>query len=92
MVPAGFRWRALRKDLITGHVDPLARDEQFRLMAALRRFDRPSGMTVLCIDTKREELLGTWSDRAMLHYRRATRLRLRFSPLGDGRANAPRGL
>jgi hypothetical protein len=56
---AGFRRRALRKELITGHVDPQARDAQFRFIAALRRLARLRGIPVLCIDTKKKELLGT---------------------------------
>jgi hypothetical protein len=49
---AGFRRRALRKELITGVVDPTARDEQFRHIAALRRLARRRGIPVFSIDTK----------------------------------------
>jgi hypothetical protein len=55
---AGFRRRALRKELITGDVDPQERDQQFRYIAALRRRARARGIAVLCIDTKKKELLG----------------------------------
>jgi hypothetical protein len=56
---AGFRRRALCKELITGHVDPHARDQQFRYIAALRRLARQRGIPVLSIDTKKKEPLGT---------------------------------
>ena len=56
---AGFRRRALRKELITGVVDPTAREEQFRHIAALRRLARRRGIPVFSIDTKKKELLGT---------------------------------
>jgi hypothetical protein len=56
---AGFRRRALRKELITGAVDPHARDRQFRHIAALRRLARHRGIPVLSIDTKKKESLGT---------------------------------
>jgi Rhodopirellula transposase DDE domain len=56
---AGFRRRALRKELITGHVDSHARDQQFRSIAALRRLARQRGIPVLSIDTKKKEPLGT---------------------------------
>ncbi|MFB1490692.1 MULTISPECIES: ISAzo13 family transposase [unclassified Thiocapsa] len=56
---AGFRRRALRKELITGVVDPTARDEQFRHIAALRRLARRLGIPVFSIDTKKKEVLGT---------------------------------
>ena len=55
---AGYRRRALRKELITGHVDPLARDGQFRHIDALRRQAHAAGNPVLCVDTKKKELLG----------------------------------
>ena len=58
---AGFRRRALRKELITGVVDPTAREEQFRHIAALRRLARRRGIPVFSIDTKKKELLGTLS-------------------------------
>ena len=56
---SGFRRRALRKELITGDVDPQARDSQFRHIAALRRLALQRGIPVLCIDTKKKEPLGT---------------------------------
>jgi Rhodopirellula transposase DDE domain len=56
---AGFRRRALRKELITGRVDPQARDQQFRYIAELRRQARERGLPVLSIDTKKKELIGT---------------------------------
>jgi hypothetical protein len=56
---AGFRRRALRKELITGAVDPQQRDAQFRRIAALRRLARQRGVPVFSIDTKKKELLGT---------------------------------
>ena len=55
----GFRRRALRKELITGQVDPQERDRQFRHIAALRRLARQRGIPVLSIDTKKKEPLGT---------------------------------
>jgi hypothetical protein len=56
---AGFRRRALRKELITGQVDPRERDQQFRHIGALRRLARLRGVPVFSIDTKKKELLGT---------------------------------
>ncbi|MEA3276580.1 MAG: ISAzo13 family transposase [Pseudomonadota bacterium] len=56
---AGFRRRALCKELITGQVDPQARDRQFRHIAALRRLAHQRGIPVLSIDTKKKEPLGT---------------------------------
>lgn len=55
---AGFRRRSLRKELITGHVDPEARDQQFLHINALRKEARREGIPVLCVDTKKKELLG----------------------------------
>lgn len=55
---AGYRRRSLRKELITGHVDPHARDRQFRFIDALRRQAHARGNPVLCVDTKKKELLG----------------------------------
>jgi hypothetical protein len=59
---AGYRRRSLRKELITGHVDPHERDRQFRHIDALRRQARADGNPVLCVDTKKKELLG-WLHR-----------------------------
>jgi hypothetical protein len=56
---SGFRRRSLRKELITGNVDPQARDSQFRYIAALRRLAHQRGIPALCIDTKKKEPLGT---------------------------------
>lgn len=56
---AGFRRRALCKELITGQVDPHERDLQFRHIAALRRMAHQHGIPVLSIDTKKKEPLGT---------------------------------
>ena len=50
---AGFRRRALCKELITGAVDPRARDRQFRHIAALRRSAARRGIPVLSIDIKK---------------------------------------
>jgi hypothetical protein len=55
---AGFRRRSLCKALITGHVDPHERDQQFRHIDALRRQAHAHGNPVLCVDTKKKELLG----------------------------------
>jgi hypothetical protein len=55
---AGYRRRSLRKELITGHVDPQERDRQFRHIDALRRQAHACGNPVLCVDTKKKELLG----------------------------------
>jgi hypothetical protein len=55
---AGYRRRALRKELITGRVDPQARDDQFRHIDALRRSAHAGNNPVLCVDTKKKELLG----------------------------------
>jgi hypothetical protein len=55
---AGYRRRSLRKELLTGYVDPHERDQQFRYIDTLRRRARASGIPVLCVDTKKKELLG----------------------------------
>ena len=44
--------------IITGHVDPQERDQQFRHIDALRRQAQAGGNPVLCVDTKKKELLG----------------------------------
>jgi hypothetical protein len=59
---AGYRRRSLRKELITGHVDPQERNQQFHHIDALRRHARAHGNPVLCVDTKKKELLG-WLHR-----------------------------
>ena len=58
LVQAGYRRPSLRKELITGQVDPHQRDQQFRHIDALRRQARARGNPVLCVDTKKKELLG----------------------------------
>jgi hypothetical protein len=55
---AGYRRRSLRKELITGYVDPYERDQQFRNINALRHKARANGNPVLCVDTKKKELIG----------------------------------
>ena len=67
LAQAGFRRRSLRKELLTGHVDPHERDQQFRHIAALRRLARARGIAVLCIDTKKKELLGTLHRRGQCY-------------------------
>ena len=67
LAQAGFRRRSLRKELITGQVDPQERDQQFRHIAALRRNARAQGIAVLSIDTKKKELLGTLHRRGQCY-------------------------
>jgi hypothetical protein len=55
---AGYRRRSLRKELITGQVDPRERDQQFRYIDALPRLARRRGIPVLSADTKKKKLLG----------------------------------
>ena len=55
---AGYRRRSLRKELITGYADANERDQQFRHIEALRRQAHARGNPVLCVDTKKKELLG----------------------------------
>jgi hypothetical protein len=55
---AGYRRRCLRKELITGHVDPHQRDQQFRHIHELRLRAHAQGTPVLCVDTKKKEKLG----------------------------------
>jgi hypothetical protein len=55
---AGYRRRSLCKELTTGHVDPVERDQQFRNIDAMRRHSRELGIPVLCVDTKKKEMLG----------------------------------
>ncbi len=55
---AGYRRRSLRKELITGKVDPDQRDQQFRHIDVLRRRAHAQGNPVLCVDTKKKEVLG----------------------------------
>jgi hypothetical protein len=55
---AGYRRRAMRKELIIGHVDPQERDQQFQFIAQQRRERHARGAPVLCVDTKQKERLG----------------------------------
>ena len=55
---AGYRRRSRRKELSTAHVDPHERDQPFRPIDALPRQAPGRGNPVLCVDTKKEELLG----------------------------------
>lgn len=64
---AGYRRRSLRKELITGTVDPCERDEQFRYINVLRRLARRRGIPVLCVDTKKKELLGSLHRRGQCY-------------------------
>jgi hypothetical protein len=64
---AGFRRRALRKELITGQVDPLERDRQFRYIGALRRLAGRCAIPALSVDTKKKELLGTLHRRGQCY-------------------------
>ena len=54
----GFRKRSLRKELITGHVDPQERNAQFEYIATLKRSFQAKGLPVFSVDTKKKELLG----------------------------------
>ena len=64
---AGYRRRSLRKELITGHVDPHERDRQFRYIDTLRRQARERGVPVLCVDTKKKEWLGALHRRGQCY-------------------------
>ncbi len=64
---AGYRRRRLRKELVTGHVDPEERDRQFRKIDAVRRQARARGVPVLCVDTKKKESLGNLSRRGQCY-------------------------
>ncbi len=55
---AGYRRRSLRKELLTGDVDPHERDQPFRYLDTLRRQAQAHGIPVLCVDTKKKEMLG----------------------------------
>ncbi len=55
---AGFRKLKLRRELITGYVDPVERNEQFEHLAALRERYHERGLPVFNVDTKKKELLG----------------------------------
>lgn len=55
---AGYWRRALGKAPITGRVEPLARDGQFRHIDVLCCQAHAAGNPVLRVDTKRNELLG----------------------------------
>ncbi|WP_369613623.1 ISAzo13 family transposase [Marichromatium sp. PS1] len=56
---AGFRRRKLRKELITGVVDSVERDEQFRSIDTRRRLALAQGLPVFSVDTKKKEPLGS---------------------------------
>lgn len=56
---AGFRRRRLRKELITGEVDPYERDRQFCHIATLRHKAHAQGNPMLSVDTKKKEAIGT---------------------------------
>jgi len=71
---AGYRRRSLRKELITGAVDPSERDQQFRSIDTLRRQARARGIPVLCVDTKKKELLGTLHRRGSCYSSGAQRV------------------
>jgi hypothetical protein len=55
---AGFAKRKLRKELITGYVDPGERNAQFEHIAVLRASYQERGLPVFGVDTKKKELLG----------------------------------
>jgi hypothetical protein len=55
---SGYRRRALRRELMTGVVDPQERDQQFQYITRLRREAQAAGQAVLCVDTKKKEPLG----------------------------------
>jgi hypothetical protein len=71
---AGYRRRSLRKELITGYVDPSERDQQFRYIDTLRRQAHARGIPVLCVDTKKKELLGTLHRRGQCYSTGAQRV------------------
>ena len=48
----GFRARAPRKELITGHVDPQRRNRQFEIITDLKADFQNRGCPVLSVDTK----------------------------------------
>lgn len=66
---AGFRPRALRKEIITGVVDPQERDAQFRFIAERRRQAAREGTPVFSVDTKKKELLGALHRRGTCYSR-----------------------
>ena len=53
-----FRCLALRKELITGYVDPSDRNAQFENIARLREEFIGAGKPVIAVDTKKKELIG----------------------------------
>lgn len=59
LAQAGYRSRALRKELMTGDVDPYERDQQFHYIKALRCEAQANGNPVFCVDTKKKESIGT---------------------------------
>jgi hypothetical protein len=54
-----FRQLAMRKELITGKVDPVDRNTQFENIAALRDRFIAYGEPAIAVDTKKKELIGT---------------------------------
>lgn len=60
---SGYRRRALRKELIIGHVDPQERDQPFQFIAQQRRLAQAQaqGEPPRCVDTKKNEHLGSLS-------------------------------
>jgi hypothetical protein len=54
----GFRNRSPRKELITGRVDPVRRNEQFLNIFTLEEEYLDRGLPVLSIDTKKKEPIG----------------------------------
>lgn len=77
---AGFRRRALRKELITGVVDPGAREEQFRYIIALRCLARRRGIPVFSADTRRRSCSAPCIGRDSPTAPHASGLRSRFPP------------
>jgi hypothetical protein len=54
-----FRQLAMRKELITGKVDPVDRNRQFENIATLRDGFVAIGAPAIAVDTKKKELIGT---------------------------------
>jgi len=54
----GFKRRSLRKEIITGYVDPILRDEQFIFIGEQKRLFNDKKLPVFSIDTKKKELIG----------------------------------
>ena len=58
LASAGFKPLKLRKELITGYVDPVERNDQFEHIVMLRESYHEQGLPVFNVDTKKKELLG----------------------------------